>query len=86
MLFMAYIFVDGGVAAFDAEELGPAPCRGGKGDRLCELINFAWSFVPRSVHGEVEGTSGLLAAGFSTYFAWLLLKPVLQRARKTAGP
>jgi hypothetical protein len=85
MLLLAYFFVDSAMAFFQAEQLTPKPCGRGKGSRLCELSNFVWSFVPSSVHGEIEGTSGLVAAGFSLYFAWLLLKPVLWNARKARG-
>ena len=82
MLLLAYFFVDSAMPLFQAEQLTPKPCGRGRGSRFCELTNFLWSFVPSSVHGEIEGTSGLLAAGLSLYFAWLLLKPVLWNAGK----
>ena len=81
MLFLAYVSVEGAMPLFQAEAVATRSCGRGKGWWLCELTNLLWSFVPPSVHGEVAGTSGLLAAAFLTYFGWLLLKPVLQRAR-----
>ena len=81
MLVLAYHFVVEGLPTFEATELKPRACGHGKGAWICELINLAWSFVPAAVHGEIEGTSALLAAGFLVYFAWLLAKPVLLRAK-----
>jgi hypothetical protein len=86
MLVLAYGFVVEGLPIFHAAEITPRACGHGKGAWICELINLAWSFVPASVQGEIEGTSALLAAGFLVYFAWLLAKPVLQRARKAHSP
>jgi hypothetical protein len=82
MLFLAYVSVEIAMPLFQAEAIAAKSCeRRGKGWWVCELTNLLWAYVPPSVQGEIAGTSGLLAAAFWTYFAWLLLKPVLQRAR-----
>ena len=82
MLLMAYFFVDAAMLLFEAERIIPGSCDRGKGWAFCEFRNALWSFVPPSIHGEIEGTSGLLAAGFAMWFAWLLLRPLLWRARE----
>lgn len=88
MLALAYGFAEAAMALFEAEEIryGSRWCGSRKGWWLCELGNVIASFVPPSMRGIVEGASGLLAAAFFMCLAWLLVKPVLQRARKTSGP
>lgn len=87
MLVLAYGFAEAAMPLFQAVEIryGSRSCGSGKGWWLCELGNVIASFVPPSMRGMVEGTSGLLAAGFCMYCAWFLVKPVLQRARKTSA-
>jgi hypothetical protein len=82
MLVLAYAFVDYAIPVFQADELRTRSCGHGKGKEICQLFNILWSFVPPSAHGELEGTGALLAAAFLVYFAWLLLKSLLQNARK----
>ena len=85
MLAVAYVFVEGAIPQFQAQEItyGYRWCGRGKGWWLCELGNLVASFVPPSMRGVAEGASGLLVAGLAMYIAWLLLKPVLLSARKT---
>lgn len=66
MLALAYVFVEGAMPLFQAEHTvyGYRSCGGGKGWWLCELGNLVASFVLPYMRGVVEGTSGLLVAGF----------------------
>lgn len=82
MLLMSYFFIDSATLFFEAERIVPRACDRGKGWAMCEFINALWSFVPPSIHDEIEGTAGLAASGFAIYFAWLLLKPLLSEPRK----
>ena len=82
MLVLAYAFVDYAIPVFQADELRTRSCGHSKGKEICQLFNILWSFVPPSVHGELEGTGALLAAAFLVYFAWLLLKSLLPNSRK----
>jgi hypothetical protein len=85
MLVLAYGFAEAAVPLLQAEEIryGSRSCGSGKGWWLCELGNVMASFVPPSMRGVVEGTSGLLVAGLCMYLAWFLVKPMLQRASRT---
>ena len=87
VLGIAYIFVDGAISLFQADQIvyGYRSC-GGKGRLLCELGNLVASLVPTSIRGVVEAASGLLAAGLSMYIAWLLLKPVVRSDKNPDAP
>jgi hypothetical protein len=81
LLSLAYVFVDSAIPLFEAGHLDAEACTRRRGRWICELTRILWSFVPSSIHGEVEGTSGVLAAAFLVFAAWLLIKPLLQRPR-----
>jgi hypothetical protein len=85
LLVLAYFFVSDALPLFEAEALAARfdSCDKWRGRLFCELGNLITWLVPPSMRGVAAGTGGLLMAAVFVFVAWLLVKPVLPRLRKT---
>jgi hypothetical protein len=82
-VLLSFVFAHASFPFFSAPKVLPENCsRQSRGRLICEFGNILMSLLPDSVQGPAEAISGLLLAALFLYVAWLLIRPLLARARQ----